>query len=46
MYLPTGATIVDVSRVQNAEDILLHTMGGVGASIGVLGLVSVSPKVR
>lgn len=46
VYLAKGATTVDVSRIQNAEDIILHIMGGAGFSIGVLGLVSVSPKVK
>ncbi|KFM58671.1 hypothetical protein X975_16988, partial [Stegodyphus mimosarum] len=46
IFIPKASMTVDVSRVQSSEDILLHTMGGVGVSIGVLGLISVTPKVK
>lgn len=45
VLLAKAAMTVDVSRVESSEDILLHVMGEVGTSVGVLGLVSVSPKV-
>ncbi|GFT08945.1 uncharacterized protein NPIL_624151 [Nephila pilipes] len=45
VFLAKGSMTVDVAKVQSSEDILLHVMGGVGTSVGVLGLVSVSPKV-
>lgn len=46
VHLPKASTLVDVSRVESSEDILLHVMGGVGFSIGVLGLASINPKVK
>ncbi|GFY54309.1 uncharacterized protein TNIN_298881 [Trichonephila inaurata madagascariensis] len=46
VFLAKGSMTVDVAKVQSSEDILLHVMGGVGASVGVLGLVSVSVKVK
>lgn len=46
VFLAKGSMTVDVAKVQSSEDILLHVMGGVGMSVGVLGLVSVSVKVK
>ncbi|XP_015927516.2 uncharacterized protein [Parasteatoda tepidariorum] len=46
IFLPKASMTVDVSRVESSEDILLHVMGGFGTSVGVLGLVSVSPKIN
>ncbi|KAF8794183.1 uncharacterized protein LOC129961176 [Argiope bruennichi] len=45
VFLAKGSMTVDVAKVQSSEDILLHVMGSIGTSVGVLGLVSVSPKV-
>ncbi|XP_054715613.1 uncharacterized protein LOC129225086, partial [Uloborus diversus] len=45
IFIGEGSATVDVTRVQNSEDIFLHTMGGVGTSVGILGIVSVNPKV-
>ncbi|CAL1265303.1 unnamed protein product [Larinioides sclopetarius] len=45
VFLAKGSMTVDVAKVQSSEDILQHIVGSVGTSVGVLGLVSVSPKV-
>ncbi|KAG8176256.1 hypothetical protein JTE90_021353 [Oedothorax gibbosus] len=44
VFLGRASFIVDVTRVQSSEDITQHIMGGLGASVGVLGLVSVGTK--
>ncbi|GIY52484.1 uncharacterized protein CEXT_416941 [Caerostris extrusa] len=45
VFLAKGSMTVDVAKVQSSEDIMTHVMGSVGTSVGVLGLVSISPKV-
>ncbi|GBM99901.1 hypothetical protein AVEN_188418-1 [Araneus ventricosus] len=45
VFLAKGSMTVDVAKVQSSEDLLQHIVGSVGTSVGVLGLVSVSPKV-
>ncbi|XP_076313908.1 uncharacterized protein LOC143226599 isoform X2 [Tachypleus tridentatus] len=45
-FIPLSEFEVEVRRVETVEDILTHGAGGIGLSVGVMGLVGVSVKTK
>ncbi|XP_022235034.1 uncharacterized protein LOC111083079 [Limulus polyphemus] len=45
-FIPQSEFEVEVRRVETVEDILTHGAGAIGLSVGVMGLVGVSVKVK